>query len=144
MLVVTVIVGTLSSMAAPTLQRAREQAEQAAAMAELRIMSAELLVYMEINFAPPVSLAAIDRADLLDPWGNPYYYLSLVDVKGKGSMRKNKFLVPLNTDFDLYSAGPDGETKPPLTTKVSQDDILRALDGGFFGVAEDFLCPMTP
>ena len=132
--------------AAPTLQRAREMAEVSAAMAEIRIMSSELLLYVEINFAPPPSLAAIDRASLLDPWGSPYYYLAIAGQGGNGGggsggggqVRKNKFLVPLNTDFDLYSAGPDGETRAPLTAKVSKDDVLRALDGGFFGIAEDF------
>lgn len=137
MLVVTVIIGTVSSMAAPTLQRARERAMEAAAMAEIRIISAELLVYMEINFQAPASLAAIERASLLDPWGNPYYYTNLAGV-GAGGARKNKFMVPLNTDFDLYSSGADGLTKLPLTAKDSQDDILRALDGGFFGTAANF------
>ena len=138
MLVVTVIIGTLSTMAAPPLQRARKQAQVGAAMAEIRIISSELLIYMEINFQPPVSLAAINRATLLDPWGNPYYYQPLVGAQGNGGARKNKFRVPLNTDFDLYSAGADGLTKAPLTAKDSKDDVLRALDGGFFGLAEDF------
>ena len=69
---VTVIIGTLSSMAAPSLQRAREQAQVGAAIAEIAILQSELAVYIEINFGPPVSLAAIDRAGLIDPWGFPY------------------------------------------------------------------------
>jgi general secretion pathway protein G len=137
MLVVTVIIGTVSSMAAPGLQRAREHAMEAAATAELRIISSELMVYMEINFQPPASLAAIERQALLDPWGNPYYYTNLTGV-GPGGARKNKFMVPLNTDFDLYSSGADGLTKLALTANDSKDDILRALDGGFFGLADNF------
>ena len=46
--------------------------------------------------------------------------------------------MPLNSDYDLYSMGLDGESKKPLSAKVSQDDILRALDGAFVGLAEDF------
>ena len=137
MLVVTVILGTVSSMAAPPLQRVRERAMIGAATAELRILSAELLAYIEINFQAPASLASIGRATLLDPWGNPYYYTNLAGA-GPGSARKNKFMVPLNTDFDLYSSGADGQTKLPLTAKVAKDDVLRALDGGFFGSAADF------
>ena len=34
--------------------------------------------------------------------------------------------------------GMDGDSKAPLNTKVSQDDIVRALDGGFIGLAEEF------
>ncbi len=52
--------------------------------------------------------------------------------------RKDRFLVPINCDFDLYSVGPDGESKIPLTAKQSHDDIIRAGDGAYVGVASDF------
>ncbi len=65
LLVVTVIIGTLSTMVAPSIQRARENAQVAAAVVEIRILEAELMIYREINFAYPVSLAAIERR--LDP-----------------------------------------------------------------------------
>ena len=91
-----------------------------------------------INYGPPVSLAAIGRATLLDPWGNPYMYVKLAGTNGTGQARKNKFQVPLNDDFDLGSAGPDGKSKNPLTAADSQDDILRAWNGAFVGLASDF------
>jgi len=46
--------------------------------------------------------------------------------------------VPINTDFDLYSMGPDGRSAPPLTAKHSRDDIVRANDGAFIGLASDY------
>ena len=138
LLVVTMIIGTLSTMVAPSLQRARERAFVAVAMAEIRILSSELAIYIEIEFEPPVSLAAIDRASLLDPWGNPYMYVKLAGTNGNGAARKNKFQVPLNDDYDLGSAGPDGLSKNPLTAKDSQDDIIRALNGAFVGPASNF------
>lgn len=137
LLVVTLIIGTLSTMAAPSLQRAREQAQVGAAIAELRIIQSELAIYIEINFGPPVSLAAIDRAGLIDPWGYTYIYNPLTGG-GAGQARKDKFMVPLNTDYDLYSVGPDGKSKSPLSAKDSKDDVIRALDGAYFGLAEDF------
>ena len=137
LLVVTVIIGTLSTLAAPPLQRARDMALVGRAIAEIRIISSELAIYIEINFEPPVSLAAIDRAALLDPWGNPYMYTPLAGSHGNGGARKNKFEVPLNTDFDLGSAGPDGESKTALTAAASRDDILRAWNGAFVGRASD-------
>ncbi len=135
LLMVTVIIGTLSSMAAPSLQRAREQAQVGAAIAEIRIIEAELAIYIEINFGPPVSLAAIDRAGLIDPWGFPYVYSV---VTGPGGARKDKFVVPLNTDYDLNIVGADGESVGPLSAKKSQDDVIRALNGGYIGLASNF------
>lgn len=135
LIVVTVIIGTLSTMAAPSLQRAREQAQVGAAISEIRIIEAELMIYIEINFGPPVSLAAIERAGMVDPWGYPYVYAV---VTGPGEARKDKFMVPLNTDFDLYSVGADGESVGPLSAKKSQDDVIRALNGGYVGLASNF------
>jgi general secretion pathway protein G len=52
--------------------------------------------------------------------------------------RKDRFLVPINSDFDLYSMGKDRETVAPLTAKKSHDDIVRANDGAFVGLASEF------
>lgn len=140
LLVVTVIIGTLAAMVAPTYQKVRDRAMNVRAIADIRVMESELALYIEENYASPASLAAIDRAGMLDPWGNPYVYQAL-DTGETGASsggRKDKFLVPLNSDYDLYSMGKDGESKQPLSTIVSKDDILRALDGAFVGLAEDF------
>ncbi|MEW6683930.1 MAG: hypothetical protein AB1451_13595 [Nitrospirota bacterium] len=55
-----------------------------------------------------------------------------------GQARKDQFLVPLNSTYDLYSMGPDGDSKPPLKAKMSQDDIIRANDGQYIGLAADY------
>lgn len=73
-----------------------------------------------------------------DPWDNPYEYLNISTVKGKGKLRKDKSLNPINTFYDLYSMGKDGLSTSPLTAKNSQDDIILANDGGFIGLAIDF------
>ena len=57
---------------------------------------------------------------------------------GVGGARKDRFLVPINSDFDIYSMGRDGQTVAPLTAKKSHDDIIRASDGGFYGLAAYF------
>jgi general secretion pathway protein G len=46
--------------------------------------------------------------------------------------------VPLNSDFDLYSKGRDGKSKPNLAAKVSYDDIIRANDGEYVGIASEY------
>ncbi len=55
-----------------------------------------------------------------------------------GQARKDRFLVPINSDYDLYSKGQDGESVAPLTAKKSQDDVVRANDGAFVGLAVNF------
>ena len=53
-------------------------------------------------------------------------------------MRKDKNLVPINSEYDLYSLGPDGDSMPPLTAKPSRDDIVMANDGKYIGPVEDY------
>ena len=90
----------------------------------------------------PDSLDDIGWGNRLDPWGSPYQYLKFKRNKqGKvipGQARKDRFLVPLNSAYDLYSMGADGDSKGPLTAKASRDDVLRAGDGAFVGLASDF------
>jgi general secretion pathway protein G len=87
--------------------------------------------------AYPASLAAINRGGLRDPWGNAYQYLRL-GTTTTGQARKDHSLVPLNSDYDLYSMGPDGQSAPPLTARSSRDDILRANNGRFVGPASSY------
>lgn len=56
----------------------------------------------------------------------------------RGRPRKDRFLHPINSDYDLYSMGKDGESVEPLTARKSHDDIIRANDGSFVGLAAEF------
>ena len=88
----------------------------------------------------PDSLDDLQNITREDPWGFEYRYLNFSsDEKGiKGKIRKDHNLHPLNSEFDLYSLGPDGKSVPPLTGKPSRDDIVFARDGGFIGPAKNF------
>jgi general secretion pathway protein G len=86
----------------------------------------------------PTSLAEIGQDGLLDPWGNGYVYLDMTGLRSRGAVRKDRRLVPINSDYDLYSKGKDGQSRAPLTAPVSTDDIIRAGNGSFIGKAEDF------
>ena len=68
--------------------------------------------YMAEKGELPDSLNDLGLDDLKDPLGNPYQYLRIEggDVKGKGKLRKNRSMVPVNTDYDLYSKGKDGKS----------------------------------
>lgn len=74
------------------------------------------------------------KIPLLDPWGSPYQYLKLL-LKSKGKVCKDHNLVPSNSDYDLYSLGKDKQSVSPLTAKASNDDIIRANNGDFVGLA---------
>jgi general secretion pathway protein G len=75
---------------------------------------------------------------MLDPWGYLYQYLDLTTAHGNGQARKDHGPVPINTDFDLYSMGKDGASVSPLTARASRDDIVRANNGAFVGLASDY------
>jgi general secretion pathway protein G len=70
---------------------------------------------------------------------------SRVDNAGDNSLpaaaagsRKDRFGASLNSDFDLYSMGRNQETADSLSAPQSHDDIVRASDGMFVGLASDF------
>ena len=78
---------------------------------------------------------------LTDPWGSPYNYVNVAGYNKKTSddkVRRDKKLKPVNTDFDLYSAGKDKQTKAPFTAKTSRDDIIRCNNGGYLGYVKDY------
>ena len=134
LLLVVAIVGVLASLAVPMLQKSVELARVARAIGDIEAFQAELAGLDSL----PTSLAAVGRASYLDPWDRPYVYLKLEGAKGKGEARKDHFMVPLNTDFDLYSLGKDGASAAPLTAKASADDVIRANNGGFVGLASKY------
>jgi len=138
LLVVTVVMGLLATLALPMLEEARENARVAQATGDLKALEVDIVTFHIQNHRYPQDLTEVGRAQMRDPWGNPYLYRPVEEGGGKGEYRKDRFLVPLNTDFDLYSAGADGESRPPLSSPVSADDVIRANDGGFIGLASDY------
>lgn len=137
MMIVAVIMGVLAALAIPNYSRVRERAQIARAIGDIKALSQDLTDYQMGNGVYPASLSDIGRGGLLDPWGNPYAYVRVAGTN-RGALRKDRFLVPINSDFDLYSMGPDGRSTGPLTAKASRDDIIRANDGGYVGVAEGY------
>jgi general secretion pathway protein G len=136
-LVVALIV-TVAGIAIPIYLRSLDAARIVRARADIKNMSTTIDVVYHQNGAYPASLAEVGFANVRDPWGRPYEYLELESQKGKGLGRKDKNLVPINSDYDLYSLGPDGQSVSPITAKVSRDDIIRANNGAFVGVAADY------
>lgn len=115
-----------------------DRAKTQEAQAQIIAMSVAIDTYYEDTGALPDSLADVGHDGVKDPWGNPYVYLNLTSTKGKGKARKDHSLVPLNSDYDLYSKGADGMSASALTAETSRDDILRANNGRFIGPASQY------
>lgn len=138
LLIAVAIIGTLAAIAIPAYVGQQKSARIGAATSDIAAISVKLNAYIGDNGIGPPSLAEVHCENYLDPWGNPYQYFNIKTAKGKGGMRKDRFMVPINTYFDLYSMGPDGQSVSPLTAKASRDDIIYAHDGEYIGPAEGF------
>ncbi len=132
------IAAVLAAVAVPGYRSYIERTRVAATIADIGEIHLRIQRYIVNNGAPPPNLAAIGMDGRRDPWGNAYVYLSFTGLVGKAQMRKDKNLVPVNSQYDLYSKGPDGESVPPFTAKKSRDDIVLANDGGYIGKAADY------
>ncbi len=150
-MIVIAITGILASIAIPNYVKYREKARIQVAITEMRFIEKEIANYVVENGELPEDLSEIGMDTVLDPWGRPYNYLRIQesdeapDDKGKkddkskkGKPRKDHSLHPINTDFDLYSVGKDGKSTAPLTAKISQDDIIRANNGGYVGLVSNY------
>lgn len=134
--IAVLLVGLLAAIAVPSYQSYLQKAKISVAKKDILELSLRLEQFLMFRNAYPKSLAELGNVRL-DPWGAPYQYLSM-DGATVGQKRKDKSLHPLNSDYDLYSMGPDGQSQTALTAKASRDDIIRANNGGFIGVAEDY------
>jgi general secretion pathway protein G len=138
MVLVIAIIGIVAAIALPAFQSYIERGRRAQAIMDLQEISDAIRKLDKTTGLLPASLAAAGFGARVDPWNRPYQYLNLRTGEGNGISRKDKKLAPLNSDFDLYTVGPDGLTNSSLLHASSRDDIVRARDGGFIGTAEEF------
>lgn len=132
------IIGVLGLLASTSYNRYVDRTRVYQAGVDIGGLQMAIKQYEVNNLVLPDDLAVIGQATKLDPWGRPYVYVNLQGKNGNGSARKDHKLNPLNSDYDLYSLGKDGLTKPQITQKESLDDVIRAHDGAFIGLASDF------
>ncbi len=131
---VCAILGTLSALAIPRTQQAVEKARVARAIGDIRAFQTNL----DSQDSLPDDLSIFGPTPL-DPWNRPYVYNKFDPSKQvPQGARRDRFLVPINSTYDLYSLGKDGQSSFPLTATASHDDIVRANDGGFIGLAENY------
>ena len=137
MLVVLAIMGVMVAIAMPAYTSYREKARVRQAATDIAGINTQIRQYETVNRGLPPNLTAVGAGGKLDPWGNAYVYTNIL-VAGVGKARKNKNLVPINSQYDLYSRGKDGASATALTAKPSRDDVILANDGRFIGLASDY------
>ena len=108
-----------------------ERAKVDRAKADILMIALEVERFRSHDFTYPPDLATLGLAGKLDPWGRPYHYTRLSGPGSKGKARKDHKLNPLNSDFDLFSAGKDGVFKTQIDQKFSRDDVIAAGGAGF-------------
>lgn len=136
--IVMALVALLAGMATPAVSGYVERARNNRAIAEIGRLSIEIYRWRSNNGgAFPATLAAAGIEVDPDPWGNAYAYANVATTP-QTDLRKDKNLNPINSDFDLYSNGSDGETQRNLNGQKARDDIVRANNGAFIGLAEDY------
>lgn len=134
---VIAIIGLLAATAMPSFVAYQQKARGSQAIVHMKSMETAIDTFQADSGTLPASLADVGMDTLRDPWGNPYQYTNL-STAPPGKARKDKFLVPINSDYDLWSEGPDGRSVPPLTAKASRDDIIRANNGSYYGRASAY------
>jgi general secretion pathway protein G len=126
----------LASFAVPAFNGYVERARVARAVSDIGALSLKLYRWQEDNDALPENLAEAGLGGV-DPWGRPYVYVRAAGTS-RTRLRKDARLEPLNTDFDLYSVGPDGESAFALSAAAARDDVVRARNGGYIGLGANY------
>lgn len=124
------------SFAVPAFSGYVERARVARAVSDIGTISLQLYRWQQEAHALPASLAEAGIGGD-DPWGRPYVYVRAAGAS-RARLRKDGDLTPLNTDFDLYSLGPDGESALALPAAPSRDDVVRARNGSYIGPAAHY------
>ena len=137
LMIAILLIGILLAVALPYYGDRTNRVKTLQATSEIIGNEAVVESYRAMHGALPDSWSDLPAARTIDPWGRPYVYYN-IQANGKGHARKDHALNPLNTDYDMYSVGPDGVTKSQITQRDSVDDVIRASDGGYVGLASGF------
>lgn len=137
MLIAIAAIGLLIVLAVPVYHNYQEHDDIEQAAKDLSAINIAVTQYLLANNKLPADLSAVGMSNMQDPWGNPYQYISHKVALPK-QRRKDKNLLPINNDYDLYSVGKDGSSAPALTAKFAHDDIVRANNGKWIGKGEKY------
>ena len=118
-----------------------EHTKETKAMADLKEIARMIDEFKDLHGRYPTDLDDLGRGTFKDPWGNPYEYVNIAEDekkdKDKQKARQDRNQKPINTYYDLWSNGADGDYAKQVNGAKSRDDIIRAWDGEFIGLGKD-------
>ena len=134
LLIAVLIIGTIT----PVYFHIIESKRTDLAIAEITRMQKYIDRFGRKNSRLPADLTELTGSAPMDPWGNPYRYINIRDNTSAAiNPRTTDNLKRLNADYDLYSDGPDKSSLSPIGANESRDDIIRARNGNYIGIARD-------
>ena len=138
LLLAIAIAAVLAMIAIPSYSSYIDRSKVTQAEGDIVQIEVAIAQFLSDHGSLPSALTDLNGVNLTDPWGNAYQYLDLTQPGARGRARKDRSLVPINSDYDLYSMGKDGLSVAPLTAPVSQDDVIRGRNGAFIGLGANF------
>ena len=111
-MIVMLIAGILAAVAIPSYRHVVEGQKINTVVTDLGTIATGLERFRSRAFTLPLALDELTGIPRTDPWGNEYQYLNFNSGEPgiNGRIRKDHNLHPLNSEFDLYSMGPDGRS----------------------------------
>lgn len=140
LMIVVSLVAILSAVAVPSYKSYIEKTKITEAAVIINAIAFAIDDFRLTNNVYPSDLSEVGYGGRLDPWGTTYKYLWIEGNPAgsvNGKRRKNRWDNPVNTDFDLYSNGPDLNSQTQFTAKKARDDIVRAYNGTYVGSVSD-------
>lgn len=138
MVLVMLMLAVLTTIAATAWKSHRAKVEVQKAMADIGRVEVAIASFALDERRVPDTLDELgpEFTTLRDPWGQPYQYAARSAVRGRLEAAEiHRRAAGGNVDYDLYSLGRDGASG---TEDTARDDIIRAANGRFIGLATDF------
>lgn len=142
LIMVVALIGILATLSIPAFNNYTNKTKTARAASEIRTINTEITGYSLDKGSYPATLADINRPNYKDPWKRDYVYYNWTVVPAVPLPTaplpqvplKDVLSLRLNTDYDLYSLGPDGVTAEVGGVAATANDIARSNDGAYVGL----------
>lgn len=130
--------GGTGVMSATGLPQLPIQIPQALPQSVQSVSTQTLLDYDALQVKLGRTIGILERSAIQESVSTAGNFSIFSGVPTETTRRRDRYMFPLNTDFDLFSLGPDRSTAASLGEPTGLDDVIRANNGGFFGVAADY------